>query len=54
VITDYLSSLNERQRSAAEHGDDKVAAPLLIIAISTATWSWNWPTLNSRAPDRLR
>lgn len=29
---DYLSSLNERQRSAVEHGDGKAASPLLIIA----------------------
>jgi DNA helicase-2/ATP-dependent DNA helicase PcrA len=29
---DYLSSLNERQRLAVEHGSGKVARPLLIIA----------------------
>ncbi|MGN6303493.1 MAG: ATP-dependent helicase [Mesorhizobium sp.] len=29
---DYLSSLNERQRSAVEHGGGQVARPLLIIA----------------------
>jgi DNA helicase-2/ATP-dependent DNA helicase PcrA len=29
---DYLSSLNERQRSAVEHGSGKAAGPLLIIA----------------------
>ena len=30
--SDYLSKLNDRQRSAVEHGGGQVAAPLLVIA----------------------